>query len=74
MLRAVKENKVYKIRDEEESLYNNRGYDIYTEDGKLKKYSAKKTILYSAHMEEVNRLKEEIKQLKKEKKKKSSVE
>lgn len=74
MLKAVKENKVYKIHEEDESWYNNHGYDIYDEDGKLIKYSAKKVILYSQHLEIVKNLETEIEALKAqiEDKKKSS--
>ena len=68
---------VYKISEAEETFYNNQGYDIYDDHGKLIKYSAKKTIMFSTHMDIVHKLEAEIEELKtqlqeKEDKKKSS--
>lgn len=59
MLKAIKENKVYKINEAEKAGYLSEGYDIY-EDGSLVEKSAKATVPYA----EYKRLRDENEQLK----------
>ena len=62
-MKAKKENKSYRIKDElEKNRYLKEGYDIYDDDGKLLEHSPLKKIAYSAYAE----LKEENKTLKAE--------
>lgn len=49
MLEARKENKVYRINDQQKDRYLNEGFDIY-EDGQIVEYTPKKVIKYSDHL------------------------
>lgn len=51
-MKAVKENKVYRINTEaEKQRYLKAGYDIYSDEGILKEHSPLKKIAYSKYAE-----------------------
>lgn len=68
-MKAVKENKVYTVTEEEAKEYKARGFDIYDDNGKLKENGTGKAIPYEEYealKTENVKLKEENKKLKKE--------
>lgn len=69
-MKAIKENKAYSVNTEEEAkVYRAQGFDIYSDDGKLKEHGIGKTVSlekYEALEQENAKLKSEIKKLKKE--------
>lgn len=70
-MKAKKENKVYRISEENKKRYLDEGYDIYDDEGTVVEYSPKKTISYNDYMkacEEIKRLLAEIARLETEKK------
>lgn len=78
-MKAMKQNKVYTIRETEKSYYIAQGYDILNDDGELISYGAGKSVSYEEHRqikdrlavleEENEKLKEDNKKLKAENKK-----
>lgn len=64
MLKAIKDNKVYNINENQKKQYLSDGYDIHDEDGNVVEYSHLKTIKYTDHLAVVNELKTEIEKLK----------
>ena len=63
---AQKENRVYKVTEENKKDYLKRGFDIYDEDGNLVEANPNKTISYAEHTKEVEKLQKEIEKLQKE--------
>ena len=61
---AQKENRVYRVTEENKKDYLKRGFDIYDEDGNLVEANPNKTISYAEHMKEVEKLQKEIEKLK----------
>lgn len=61
-MKAVKENKEYKITETEKRYYIAQGYDIVGDDGEIISYGAGKTVPYEKYVE----LKKENLELKKE--------
>lgn len=59
MLEARKDNKVYRIIEEQKERYLKEGFDIY-EDGKVIEYTPKKVIKYSDHLKIVSKNEKEI--------------
>lgn len=77
MLEARKENKVYRITDQQKDRYLKEGFDIY-EDGQILEHTPKKVIKYSDHLskmktataekdEEIKVLKEQLAMLEEKK-------
>ena len=62
MLEARKENKIYRISEDEKDVYLKDGYDIY-EDDKVIEYTPKKLIKYSEHVELLAKKDARIKEL-----------
>lgn len=60
-MEARKENKVYKINDQQKNLYLKQGFDIYDENGEIIEHTPLKTIKYSDHLKIVNELKDQMK-------------
>lgn len=60
-MEARKENKVYKINDQQKNSYLKQGFDIYDEDGNVIEHTPLKKIKYSDHLKIVNELKEQAK-------------
>ena len=51
-MKAVKENKVYTLTNEQETeLYRLKGYDIVDDNGNILKYGAGKTVPYEKYAE-----------------------
>ncbi len=50
MLKAIKDNKVYDINENQTDFYLSDGFDVYNEDGEVIEYSHLKTIKYSDHL------------------------
>lgn len=66
---ARRGNKEYPITEEKQEAYVKRGYDIYSEDGKLLKNGAGKSVSvesYEAQEKELYKLKEQNAELKKQ--------
>lgn len=60
-MKAVKENKVYTITNEQEAeLYRLKGFDIVDDDGNIEKYGAGKTVPYEKYKQAIDEL-EQIK-------------
>lgn len=59
-MEARKENKVYKINEQQKKTYLQQGFDIYDEDGNVIEHTPLKKIKYSDHLKIVNELKEKI--------------
>ncbi len=56
-MKAVKENKVYTITNEQEAeLYRLKGFDIVDDDGNIKKYGAGKTVPYEKYKQAIDEL------------------
>ena len=50
MMKAVRENKVYTLTNEQEAeAYRLRGFDIFEDDGSIKAYGAGKTVPYEKY-------------------------
>lgn len=67
-MKAVKDNKVYTITDENKSQYKNAGYDITDDKGKVLEEAVGKTVAYEKYAEilaENKKLKAENAKLKK---------
>lgn len=60
-MEARKENKVYRIDDQQKNSYLKQGFDIYDEDGNIIEYTPLKKIKYSDHLKIVNELREQAK-------------
>lgn len=54
MLEARKENKVYKINEQQKDRYLKDGFDIYEND-KVIEYTPKKLIKYSEHLSQLKK-------------------
>lgn len=50
-MKAIKDNKVYTVDETSKSEYLARGYDIYSDDGKLIESSASSTVSRKAYDE-----------------------
>lgn len=55
---AKKQNKRYTITEAETKGYQARGYDIYSDDGKLIETGAGKTVSYAKYQQALNKIKE----------------
>lgn len=55
MLEARKENKVYKINEQQKDRYLKDGFDIYEND-KVIEYTPKKLIKYSEHLSQLKKV------------------
>lgn len=68
-MKAIKENKVYKVStDEEAKIYKAKGFDILDDNGKVKEYGSGKTVSLDKFNEiekENLKLQKEIAKLKK---------
>lgn len=65
-MRAEKGNKVYKIDESTKSRYQNDGFDIIDDDGKIIAHGKGKTVPYEDYMKlqkENEQLKERVKEL-----------
>lgn len=47
---AVKGNREYTVSDVNQKIYQDSGYDIYGDDGKVIEYGAGKTVPYADYM------------------------
>ena len=68
-MRAVKENRQYTITEADVKSFQNEGYDIYDDNGKLVAYGIGKTVPYEKYvqaLEQIETLKDEIDRLKTE--------
>ncbi len=68
-MKAIKDNKVYSITEQEVKGYKSRGFDIYDNKGKLKEHGAGKAISaekYEALEKENARLKKALEKMKNE--------
>ena len=65
---AQKENRVYRVTEENKKDYLKRGFDILDEKGEVIESNPDKKISYAEHMKIVAELKAEIKELKESKK------
>jgi hypothetical protein len=66
-MKAIKDNKVYSVTEEEAKVYKAKGYDIYDDKGKLKEKGIGSSVSYEKHeaLENENaKLKKEIEKLK----------
>lgn len=66
MYTAEKENKVYTISELEVEYYQNQGFDIYNSEHELHARGVKASVsgaVYNAALEEIEKLKAEIKEL-----------
>ncbi len=62
-MKAVKENKVYTITEQQRKAYVTQGFDITDDRGRIIEYAAGKTVpyaQYAALLEENNRLKKQL--------------
>lgn len=62
-MKAVKENKVYTITEQQRKSYVAQGFDITDDQGKIIEYAAGKTVpyaQYAAVLEENKRLKKQL--------------
>lgn len=59
MFEARKENKVYTIDDRQKNAYLKQGFDIY-KNGKIVEHTPLKTIKYSDHLKEIEKLKNQL--------------
>ena len=50
-MKAIKENKVYSINEQQELHYLSQGFDIHDDNGELIKRSPKATVSYSEYAE-----------------------
>ena len=66
-MRAVKENRQYTINDTDVQTFANDGYDVYDDNGNIVAYGVGKTVPYEKYMklmEQVEKLQDEIIELK----------
>ena len=62
-MKAVKENKVYTITEQQRKAYVAQGFDITDDSGRIIEYAAGKTVpfaQYAAVLEENRRLKQQL--------------
>ena len=62
-MKAVKENKVYTITEQQRKAYAAQGFDITDDSGRIIEYAAGKTVPYSQYaalLAENNRLKKQL--------------
>lgn len=57
-MKAVKDNKVYTIREDQEKHYREAGFDIYDDGGKILSYGRGKTVSYEAYARVARELEE----------------
>lgn len=65
-MKAKKENKVYRITEDQKKRYLAEGYDIYDEEGNVQEYSPLKKIPFGEYMkavQEIGKLRERITEL-----------
>lgn len=65
-MKAKKDNKIYRITEDNKKRYLNEGYDIYNDNGEVMEYSPKKKVLFGDYMravKEIESLRERVKEL-----------
>lgn len=65
-MKAKKDNKVYRITEDNKNRYLNEGYDIYNDIGEVIEYSPKKKVPYGDYVravKEIESLRARIKEL-----------
>lgn len=57
-MKAIKGNKVYTVREDQEKHYREAGFDIYDDAGKILSYGRGKTVPYEAYARVARELEE----------------